>query len=199
MTTGGSSDPLRDAVRTEAEDVPALRCVSHRGVETYLRCGKCGEPICARCVVLTPVGARCRRCANPRRLPTFEVPPTFYLRATAAALGVAVVGGVLAGLLRGVVPLAGLLLPLALGYLVGEAVSLSVNRKRGTGLKVIAGTGVVAAFVVPQILLAFLLRPAALAAPGLAQASAMSLLGLLANPIGLLVLALGVVVAISRL
>ena len=34
-----------------------LCCVNHPNKETYLRCNKCGQPICTKCAVGTPVGA----------------------------------------------------------------------------------------------------------------------------------------------
>jgi hypothetical protein len=39
-------------------------CANHPGVETSLRCNKCGKPICANCAVRTPTGYRCRECVR---------------------------------------------------------------------------------------------------------------------------------------
>ena len=35
------------------------RCAEHPDVETGLRCGRCETPICPKCMIMTPVGARC--------------------------------------------------------------------------------------------------------------------------------------------
>ncbi len=35
-----------------------MKCATHPEVDTNLRCGKCGKPICLRCLVQTPVGDR---------------------------------------------------------------------------------------------------------------------------------------------
>jgi hypothetical protein len=43
--------------------VPTV-CANHPGVETSLRCNKCGKPICARCAIRTPTGYRCRECVR---------------------------------------------------------------------------------------------------------------------------------------
>jgi hypothetical protein len=43
-------------------DAPVTFCANHPGVETSLRCNKCGKPICARCAIRTPTGYRCREC-----------------------------------------------------------------------------------------------------------------------------------------
>lgn len=61
-------------------------CAKHPSRETSLRCGKCEQLICPRCSVLTPVGYRCRECAQLRRLPQFEVGGLLFARSTAAGL-----------------------------------------------------------------------------------------------------------------
>ena len=39
-------------------------CPRDSGVETNLRCGQCGDPICPRCMVYAPVGSKCPDCAS---------------------------------------------------------------------------------------------------------------------------------------
>jgi len=39
-------------------------CANHPGVETSLRCNKCGKPICAKCAIRTPTGYRCGECVR---------------------------------------------------------------------------------------------------------------------------------------
>ena len=41
-----------------------IYCANHPGVETSLRCNKCGKPICAKCAVRTPTGYRCKECVR---------------------------------------------------------------------------------------------------------------------------------------
>jgi len=116
--------------------VGPLRCAAHPKVETYLRCGKCEKPICPRCMVQTPVGARCRSCAGLRRLPMFDVRPGDLIRSFLAATGASAVGGF--GLMfASIVPGAGffgLMLMALLGYGVGEAASVAARRRRGRWL-----------------------------------------------------------------
>ena len=140
---------------TGLEETPeeAVYCARHADVETYLRCGKCDTPICPRCLVQTPVGARCRDCANISRLPTFNVTPEFFARGMAAAVvSGAVVGGVWALLTGG----AGLglffaiIFGLGIGWAVSESVSRAANRKRGLGLQVCAVLGVALAYLVME-------------------------------------------------
>ena len=70
-----------------------------------------------------------------------------------------------------------LLLAPGAGYVIGEVVSLSVNRKRGTGLAVVAGIAMVISYLT----------------------SILSPWGLSFGLLGLLALALGIFVAVSRL
>jgi len=127
-----------------------MRCATHPDVETNLRCGKCGKPICPKCLVQTPVGARCLDCAKLYKLPTFRVSTQYYLRAVGAGLVVAIVGGIVWGVVMGLVSFfyLNLLLAPGLGYAIGEVVSLSVNRKRGTALAIIAGIAVVISYLI---------------------------------------------------
>ena len=39
-------------------------CHKHRREPTNLSCGRCGKPICHRCVVIGPAGPRCKDCAK---------------------------------------------------------------------------------------------------------------------------------------
>jgi len=136
-----------------------MRCATHPDVETNLRCGKCGKPICPKCQVQTPVGARCRDCAKLYKLPTFRVSTKHYLRAVGTGLGMAIICGIAWGAIEWVIPFfsLNLLLAPAAGYAIGEVVSLSVNRKRGTGLAVVAGASVVISYIVSLWFVSFLL------------------------------------------
>jgi hypothetical protein len=127
-----------------------VRCARHPDVETALRCGRCATPICPRCMVQTPVGARCPACARLYKLPTFRVSGVHYLQAAGTGLGMAAVTGVLWGIFNSYVGFfyLNLLLAGAVGYAIGEVVGLSVNRKRGRGLAVVGGAGVALAYLV---------------------------------------------------
>ena len=127
-----------------------MRCATHPEVETNLRCGKCGKPICPKCLVQTPVGARCRDCAKLYKLPTYRVSTSYYLRAIGTALGMAVACGLVWGVINGLVPFfyLNLILAAGVGYAIGEVVGLSVNRKSSRALAVIAGIAVAISYIV---------------------------------------------------
>jgi len=84
-------------------------------------------------------------------MPTYDVGPTYYARAIGVAAGVAIGGGALWGaidLVLGMIPYLSWLINVGIGYTAGELISLSVNRKRATGLASIAGATVVVAFFI---------------------------------------------------
>jgi hypothetical protein len=131
-----------------------MQCATHPTVETELACGKCGKPICPRCLVHTPVGARCRECANLRRLPQYNISPLILLRAALASAVAGAVLGLIWGILLGFAfGLISLIAGFGVGYCVGEAVSLAANRKVGLPLQVIAVAGVIVGFVTRDAIL----------------------------------------------
>ncbi|MFC2013505.1 hypothetical protein ACFLU8_01265 [Chloroflexota bacterium] len=155
-----------------------MRCAYHPDVETNLRCGKCGKPICPKDMVQTPVGAKCPECAKLYKLPTYQVPTKYYLRAVGAGLGMAIACGIVWGLI-GLIrfPFLNFVLAAGVGYAIGEVISRSVNRKRGAGLATIAGIAMVVSYLV----------------------SIFSPWGLRFGLFDLLAIALGIFVAVTRL
>jgi hypothetical protein len=67
-----------------------------------------------------------------------------------AGLGVAVVCGIAWAMIEWVIPLFSfnLLIAPGVGYTIGEVISLSVNRKRATGLAIIGGVTLVVSYLV---------------------------------------------------
>jgi len=130
-----------------------MKCATHPEVETNLRCGKCGKPICPRCLVQTQVGAKCPDCAKLYKLPTYRISAKHYLIAIGTGLGMAIACGAIWGLIEWAVRFLylSLLLAPAVGYTIGEVISLSVNRKRGTTLAVVAGIAVAISFLISNI------------------------------------------------
>jgi len=124
-----------------------LYCATHKDVETYLRCGKCDTPICPKCMVQTPVGARCKDCAQLRPLPQYQVSGTRYVRAAGAALGAALVVGGIWGLIPSM-PFLNFIVAYGAGWVVGEATYRAAGYRSSRGLKILAGSCVVLAYLV---------------------------------------------------
>ncbi len=51
----------------QAQGGEVLYCANHPETETYLRCNKCGKPICLKCAELTEVGYRCKECIREQQ------------------------------------------------------------------------------------------------------------------------------------
>ena len=180
---------------TVADQPPAARCTAHPNVETYLRCGRCDTPICPRCMIMTPVGARCRGCARLKKLPMFDARPLDYLRGLIGGLAAASVGAVL------LVAVPGLgffrfLLMLLLGYAVGEATTRSANRKRGSGLAAVAALAVPVGLIVGQAL--FLVLVAGRSGIDVGSALAIAAVGLVVPLWDALLLLVAMGIAFSR-
>jgi hypothetical protein len=105
-----------------------LRCINHPNVETYLRCARCGAPICPRCAVQIEVGYICPACRNRQQQVFYaEFRPVYYLVAAVVALPLALIAG-------WIIPASGWLAiflgPLA-GTGIAEAVRRAIRRRRG--------------------------------------------------------------------
>lgn len=105
-----------------------LYCVNHPNTETYLRCARCGDPICHRCAVPIEVGYICPACRNRQQQVFYaEFRPVYYLVAVAVALPLAFIAG-------WIVPASGwlavILSPLA-GMGIAEVVRRAIRRRRG--------------------------------------------------------------------
>lgn len=144
-----------------------LYCANHPTVETLLRCSKCDKPICSRCGIRTPVGIRCRECAQLRRPPSYMVGVEHYLLAAAVALPVSFVAGLI---MQRIGVFFAFFLGAAVGGLIGQVV-YRVTGKRGSGMAwLVSGcifigavaSGFVLTVLLPGIPLAALLRGQAL-------------------------------------
>lgn len=124
VTTEGSVS----SVEVEPEgDLPALRCYRHPDRETWVRCGRCDQPICPRCAMQGPVGFRCRECGRPATDPLTSMRPAQL----ATSLGIALLGGIVIGLFSNRIGFLGLILAWFAGGVIADAVIRFVGFKRG--------------------------------------------------------------------
>ena len=127
-------------------------CSYHPSVETRLRCSKCGNPICPKCAVQTPVGFRCPDCVRVQQAVFYTATPLDYVIAAVVGLVASTVAGFIMGRL-------GIFLSLILGGVVGgaiaEVVRWATGRRRGRWIwLVVSGCIVVGALT--AVLLPFL-------------------------------------------
>src|SRR6516162_3207724 len=95
-----------------------LHCARHPHTETVLRCGRCDTPICAKCLVMSPVGARCPKCAQVKRF-AIGLKPVELAKAIAFGIGLGAIGTIILTF----IPFLGLFGYAALGFGVGDVVS----------------------------------------------------------------------------
>jgi hypothetical protein len=128
-------------------DSPApIYCANHPGVETSLRCNKCGKPICAKCAIRTPTGYRCKECVRGQ-LKVFDTALWYdYLLGflTAAILGF--LASLLATLVSGLSFIGWILIvvgaPTA-GMVIAEGVRLVTRKHRSRALFITIAAAVV--------------------------------------------------------
>lgn len=128
-----------------------MYCARHPSVETNLKCSRCDTPICPKCLVHAPVGVRCPDCAKLQKLPTFDVSYKDMARGLLGGLVVAVGLGYFLAFISPIIfriPFLPWLVLIGVGYVVGEAVSLSTNKKRGKALMIIAAVCVLISFII---------------------------------------------------
>jgi len=129
-----------------------MYCVNHPKVETFLRCNKCGRPICAKCAVLTPVGYRCRDCISVHQRAFYAgFRPVYYLVVVAVALPLALVAGWIVPRLTWYAIVLG---PLA-GVGIAEAACWAIRRRRGQYTWLVV-CGCIALGTLPKLLLSIL-------------------------------------------
>ena len=137
----------------EAEVIETRPCANHPQVQTVVSCGRCDKPLCPRCMIYTPVGVRCRDCAQLRRLPQYTLTPRVYARVLPTAAALALIGGFLLSL----VPRLGLLASIVIGFLIGVLVSDMLGRvsgyKQGRTMQAIAGATVIVSILSSNVFL----------------------------------------------
>lgn len=119
------------------ESSPPTFCANHPGLETSLRCNKCGKPICAKCAVRTPTGYRCKECVRGQ-LKVFDTAQWYdYLLGfiTAGVLGF--LASLLAHFVSGLSFIGWILIiigaPTA-GMVIAEGVRLVIKKRRSRAL-----------------------------------------------------------------
>lgn len=133
-----------------------VACPRDPAIETALRCSRCETPICPKCLVQTPVGARCRDCARISRSPIYTLSGVYIAR----AIGASLVGGIAMGLVWGYLnrqaPVAGFIsffVGAGLGYAFTKAMDFATNRKRGTAVISITVAGIGLAWAIQFVMM----------------------------------------------
>ncbi|MPZ24776.1 MAG: hypothetical protein GEU28_14900 [Dehalococcoidia bacterium] len=146
------SDVSPTSVPPQADET--VYCAVHPDVETALRCSRCEKPICPRCLVQTPVGARCSDCGREPKSVAYEVRPLLFARMTALAVG----GGIPLGLLwafaspgRSLIGFFSLLIAAGVGWLAAKGMERAAEYRRGTAVRWFAVAAILIAYVVRSV------------------------------------------------
>jgi len=120
-------------------------CVNHPQVATSLRCNRCGNPICIKCAVRTPVGYRCKTCVRNQQAVFYSAMPLDYVIAAVVTLPLAAIGQFAIFFIG---PLMGFLVifvgPL-MGWLIAETVWRATGRRRGEYIWLVVAVCMIAA------------------------------------------------------
>lgn len=129
---------------TSQADDGRMFCYRHPDRETYIRCGRCDRPICARCAMQGPVGFRCKKCGTLAYDPLTSFRPTQLVLGFAVATG----GGIILGLLSG--PLGWLSIVIAFfgGGIISQTVTRVTGYKRGPIMLGLVLGGIVAGMLI---------------------------------------------------
>jgi len=129
---------------SELDAPSAEACFNHPQRETMVHCGKCDRPICVQCMVQTPVGMRCRDCAQLKQLPQFDVDAALLARAAAGGLAASTV----AWLLITYVSYLSFFAAILVGFAVAAAMSPLAKRRTSRPLEVSAISCVICGYII---------------------------------------------------
>ncbi|PWH14682.1 MAG: hypothetical protein DDG58_12415 [Ardenticatenia bacterium] len=143
----------------ESSNETTLTCYRHPNTPTSLRCNRCGNPICPKCAVRTPVGFRCPDCVRIQQNRFYTGGKLDYLIAVAVALPLSFIAGyVFTFIVARIGFFSWMIAFLAApptGGLIAEAVWRAVGRRRSRYLSTVVMACLIVA-VLPFIVLILL-------------------------------------------
>jgi hypothetical protein len=123
-----------------------LTCTFHPKVETQLRCNRCNQPICIKCVTHTPTGYRCHECIRSQQK-IFVTTKWFDQVIAVAITGVISFLGSLFASNLGIYLM--ILIAFGTGYVIVWAVKKAINNRRSPLLKYIMSGSALLGSIIP--------------------------------------------------
>lgn len=156
---------MTTSTSTQTPEQPAgevLHCANHPDVETYLRCNKCGKPICLKCAELTEVGYRCKECIREQQNVFYNAMTADNWIALAVAAGITLIAWPIAAyFLRFLGLFFGLIVAgfggSAAGTALAQIIRNSVGRRRGRNLRYFALAGAIIGIILSAFVTTFAL------------------------------------------
>ena len=131
---------MSTAVTADISEPQPLHCYRHPDRETWVRCGRCDQPICMKCAMEGPVGLRCKTCGKPSRDALASLRPTQIVIAALLAIG----GGAIVGYAGTAIGYFGLVVAFFGGGIIAEVIDRTIGIKRGPRIIAIAVPGIIA-------------------------------------------------------
>jgi hypothetical protein len=122
-------------------------CANHPGVETSLRCNKCGKLICANCAVRTATGYRCRECVRGQQKIFETARGLDYLFGFVTAAVLSFLASLLVGVISGIAGFFAFIIIFfaapTVGMVIAEAVRFVTRKHRSRPLFITVAAAVV--------------------------------------------------------
>lgn len=131
---------MSTAITADLSEPQPLHCYRHPERETWVRCGRCDQPICMKCSMEGPVGLRCKTCGKPSRDALASMRVSQIVIAVLLAIG----GGAIVGYAGTAIGYFGLVLAFFGGGIIVEVIDRAIGIKRGPRIIAIAIPGVIA-------------------------------------------------------
>jgi hypothetical protein len=129
---------MSTAVTAELTEPQPLYCYRHPERETFVRCGRCDQPICMGCAMQGPVGLRCKTCGKPARDALASLRPSQVAIGLLVAAGLSAVVGYFGAQFGWFMIVVGFFA----GSIIAEALDRTIGIKRGPRILAIAVAGI---------------------------------------------------------
>ena len=129
---------MSTAVTADLTEPQPLYCYRHPERETFVRCGRCDQPICMGCAMQGPVGLRCKTCGKPARDALASLRPSQVAIGLLVAAGLSAVVGYFGAQFGWFMIVVGFFA----GSIIAEALDRTIGIKRGPRILAIAVTGI---------------------------------------------------------
>jgi hypothetical protein len=129
------------STQTKTTTAPVY-CINHPSTETLLRCYRCGNPVCIKCVRRTPVGLLCRSCLSNQQSGYYTATPLDYALVLIVGSVLSFVAGAIAGVL-GFLWFVAIFYGPAAGGVIAEVIRFVIGKRRGRYIGVLAAALVV--------------------------------------------------------